>query len=146
MKTLGLNPASLVLVLAAAIPPAFAADNNTRLHGDYGYSFSGSFGTDLADQIVETGVFYADGKGNLEATSKAVINGTVEQDATYNCTYEVDAALTVAFNRLRTADSADAKASFFGVLNDSRKEPRFHMLPSDPPFDIVNVAGSARTQ
>ena len=126
-------------------PPAYAADN-MQLRGDYGYSFSGSFGTGLAGQIVETGVLSADGNGNIKATAKAVINGTVEQDAMYGCTYEVGAALAIAFDCVRTANGAKADANFFGVLDDKRSELRFHALPSAPPFDIVNVAGSARKQ
>ena len=56
------------------------------------------------------------------------------------------AALAIAFDCVRTANGAKAEANFFGVLDDKRSELRFHALPSAPPFDIVNVAGSARKQ
>jgi hypothetical protein len=65
---------------------------------------------------VETGVFSADGNGNLEATAKAIINGAVEQDAAYECTYEVG-ALAIAFDCVRTANGAKATANFFLVCS-----------------------------
>ena len=116
------------------------------LKGQYGYSFEAEFGPALAQKAVESGVFSADGKGSIEATGTAFVDGTGTVEATYSCTYVVNPDGKVPVECDRTTDAGTFQVKFMLVLVKYAREAHIVGIPSDPPFDVLHLIGSATKQ
>jgi hypothetical protein len=136
-----------LLCALATVSSASARDFGDRdLRGAYGYSLSGTFGQVHPGTFVETGVFVADGRGSIEAEGRTVVNGTDVLTPTYDCAYEVAANGFVDVECARSAAGATVDVSFSGVLDARTDEFRFIVLPSEPPFDVIEASGTSRKQ
>ena len=84
-----LTTAAFAALLASA--PANAAFTVANLKGNYGFRFSGTDYATSGKQIVATGVFFADGAGNITGKGSITYNdgGAICTGTTINSTYTV---------------------------------------------------------